>query len=51
MSNKQKQNKHLRTKSVKKTGRAGPRAKQSRFKHGIGKNAQRSKNSGKKGRS
>jgi hypothetical protein len=51
MSLKQHQNKHLRTKSNKKSGRAGPRAnRRSRFQHGKGKNAFRSKNSGKKGR-
>lgn len=49
MSNAQKPNKKLRTKSNRKTGTAGPRAKKNRFKHGIGKNALRSKNSGKKG--
>ena len=36
MSVKQKPNKHQRTKSVKKTGTAGPRARR-RKKHGKGK--------------
>lgn len=36
MSVKQKPNKHQKTKSIKKTGTAGPRAKR-RKKHGKGK--------------
>ena len=51
MSNAQKPNKKLRTKSNNKTGRAGKRAKaKGRLRHGKGKNALRRKSSSTKRR-
>lgn len=47
MSNSQKPNKHLRTKSNHKTTTAGSRANK-RLNHGVGKNANKYRNKGKK---
>jgi len=48
MCNAQKPNKHARNKSNRKTGTAGSRAKNNRFKHGRGKDASRARTGGKK---